>query len=265
MYSIRAVTNLLAIDKASTGSLGIYDQAGDVFEIPANDPALPLLVINATTRTMTFNGTFVNPGGGPAPAPTSISLISGSAATPPLSFISSANTGLYLSGSLMTATAGGVPIANFGSDSLNILMGGSTSATSLRWLSDPGLGFAASATSIKCVVGGADQLLMDSVQGITAYMGENRPVTSVGAAAFTITPDQYLIKLIGAVPQTITLPPASSMPGRNIILYLRVPDPATINVTPPDTIDGTLSTISLTAQYDRILFVSDGLNSWITI
>ena len=264
MYSIRAVTNLLAIDKASTGSLGIYDQSGDVFEIPANDPALPLLVVNATTRTMTFNGTFVNPGGGPAPAPTSISLISGSAATPSLSFISSVNTGLYLSGSLMTATAGGVPTVNFGSDNLNILTGGSSSATSLRWLSDPGLGFAASATAIKCVVGGADQLLIDSVQGITSYMGENRPTTSNGAT-FTVTPDQYFINLVGGVSQTITLPPASTMPGRNIIMYLKVPGTATIVPTAPDTIDGTLFTISLTSQYDRILFVSDGLDSWITI
>jgi hypothetical protein len=164
----------------------------------------------------------------------------------------------------MTATAAGTPIANFGSNNINILTGGSTAATSLRWLSDPGLGFAASATSIKCVIGGSDQLLMDSVQGITAYMGENRPTTSSGAD-FTVTPDQYLIKLIGGVSQTVTLPLASTMPGRNIILYLKVPGTAIIGTTPPDTIDGTLSTISLTSQYDRILFVSDGLNSWITI
>jgi hypothetical protein len=264
MYSIRAVTNLLAIDKASTGSLGIYDQSGNVFEIPANDPALPLLVVNATTRTMTFNGTFVNPGGGPAPAPTSISLISGTAATPPLSFISSANTGLYLSGSLMTATAAGTPIMNFGSDNINILTGGGTSATSLRWLSDPGLGLYATATSIRVAVAGSEQLVIDSVQGITVSMGENRPTTST-SATFTVTPDQYFINLTGGVPQVITLPLASTMPGRNIIMYRRGAGLATIVPTAPDTIDGTLFTISLTSQYDRILFVSDGLDSWITI
>lgn len=91
MYSIRSITNLFALNSASAGSLVLFDQDGEVLQVPGQDPYNPLFIINATTRTVTVNGIFSNP----SPAPSPLALGDGAVSTPSLTFASDSTTGLF--------------------------------------------------------------------------------------------------------------------------------------------------------------------------
>jgi hypothetical protein len=98
MFSIRSVTNLFALENVSAGSLVLFGKDGTVIDVPGQTPNNPLFIIDATTNSVTVNGT--------------LALADGTVATPSLSFINSSNTGVYMPsvGELGLVTSGSNPV-----------------------------------------------------------------------------------------------------------------------------------------------------------
>lgn len=89
MFSVRSVTNLFALENVSAGSMVLFATSGEVFSIPGQDPNNPLFTIDATTSTVTVNGTFTNPLGGP------LTLGDGTVGAPSATFLLDTDTGLF--------------------------------------------------------------------------------------------------------------------------------------------------------------------------
>ena len=211
-------------------------------------------IVNVSGARVTSKVTFASP--------------NGTELAPSYGFISQPSTGMYfVTFGKIGLSIGGNLKYEFDLGSFNIISPGSVGATSLRWRSNAGLGlYSASETSIGVAVGGVELFSVDSTKGISMNIGANHPTVSVSEGTTTLTNAFYLIRLTATNNQFITLPLASTMPGRQIILFKKViGGSVTIYPTSPDTIDGTLTSIVFSALYDRIVFVSDGENTWITI